>query len=188
MRRHESSRKPCVRVPYNLLYHALYLLSAKYEEKHNETKSMHPEPTAPPPPSHARPRFIVRRRDYRLSLQPPPSSESGSRQRATPNPRDQNSSSLSLPSAAAARRLGGGGGVNPSLVHPPDPNVGGGGGGSGGGGVGFRSAGPPPCSSSSAIAREITLDMSPCVPVHARCGFVIERSGVRGVGERGGVA
>ncbi|CAB1118285.1 unnamed protein product [Ectocarpus sp. CCAP 1310/34] len=127
-------------------------------------------------------RFKVRRRDYRLSLQPPPSSESGSRQRATPNPRDQNSSSLSLPSAAAARRLGGGGGVNPPLVHPPDPNVGGGGGGSGDGGVCSRSAGPPPCSSSSAIAREITLDMSPCVPVHARCGFVVERSGVRGVG------
>ncbi|CAM9326276.1 unnamed protein product, partial [Ectocarpus sp. 4 AP-2014] len=44
-------------------------------------------------------RFIVGRRDSRLSLQPPPSFESGSRQRATPNPRDQNSSSLSLPSS-----------------------------------------------------------------------------------------
>ncbi|CAM9686097.1 unnamed protein product [Ectocarpus fasciculatus] len=136
-------------------------------------------------------RFIVRRRDYRLSLQPPPSSsESGSGRRATPNPRDQSSSSLSSPSAAAAaaRRPGAGGGRgDPSLVHPPEPNAGGGGGGSGGGGAGSRPAGPPPCSS-SAIAREITLDMSPCVPVHARCGFVIERSGVRGVGEGGGVA
>lgn len=49
------------------------------------------------------------------------------------------------------------------------------GGGGGSGGEGGRGQG-------TAVAREMILDMSPCMPVHTGCGFVIERDGVRGCG------
>ncbi|CAN0042458.1 unnamed protein product [Scytosiphon promiscuus] len=78
-------------------------------------------------------RFLVHRRDFRLSLQP--------------------SSASSTSNSAAA---------GPAAGRPTTAPT------------------PPP--SSSNMAREITLDMSPCVAVHAACGFVIEREGVRGVG------
>lgn len=36
--------------------------------------------------------------------------------------------------------------------------------------------------SNAAIAREITLEISPSIPVHTSCAFVIERDGISGVG------
>eukprot|EP00903_Cladosiphon_okamuranus_P014531 g13478.t1 len=101
-------------------------------------------------------RFMVRRRDYRLSLQPWSNSY----------PRDHRASS---PPLAAGR--GGGQQQHPPPRDSSSLNSSDSVGGSGfGNGVG------------SAIAREIALEMSPCVPVHASCGFIIEREGVRGVG------
>lgn len=52
------------------------------------------------------------------------------------------------------------------------------------------SSGSGSCSGSvrntTAIAREITLEMSPSMPVHSSCGFVIDTDGVTGVGWDGG--
>lgn len=36
--------------------------------------------------------------------------------------------------------------------------------------------------SKACVAREIALEMSPSLPVHARCGFIVGRDGVWGVG------
>lgn len=115
---------------------------------------------------------MVRRRDYRLSLQPSSNSY----------PRDHQAS----PPITAAR---GGGQENPpppGTTSDNDSNSSGSGGGYGGSfGSGRSEAagmGGGGNGVGGAIAREITLEMSPCVPVHASCGFIIEREGVRGVG------
>eukprot|EP00752_Nemacystus_decipiens_P003395 g3141.t1 len=116
-------------------------------------------------------RFMVRRRDFRLSLQPS----------SNAYPRDDQ---VSPPIAGSS----GNGQENPPPPHSTfdDDSSGSGGGGCGGRQLGARGVGPGVGGTGvgvgSTIAREITLQMSPCVPVHASCGFVIEREGVRGVG------
>jgi len=140
--------------------------------------------TLPPLPSAKTnaARFMVRRRDFRLSLLQPSSPNSG--KAGAP-------SSRVLPAPATT----GGGQENPFPSLPAnnggrggiDAGAGAGAGGFGNGDAGFSGravGGGLSTAGASAMAREISLEMSPCVPVHASCGFVIEREGVRGVGRQ----
>lgn len=142
-------------------------------------------------------RFMVRRRDFRLSLQPSSSSSSSSnfgQGGAAPNSSHWQPPSLSSSFSCSSPR-GGGDQENPPPSHPASNNSSSSGGRGGRGGSGFvdgRSSfagrgamggdGRSGSGNASAIAREISLEMSPCMPVHVSCGFVIERNGIRGVG------
>ena len=72
-----------------------------------------------------------------------------------------------LPSGAS--RGGDGGGRSKNSAD------GGGGGGGGGGVIGGGGA------RRTGFARELTLEMSPCLPVRTACAFVIERDGISGL-------
>lgn len=156
---------------------SICLPSPSLRRKQTRAKALPPPPPLPPVNNTVAARFMVRRRGFRLSLLQPSSPNSG---------------------RAGTPTRAGGGQENPVPSLPAHGNGGGGSGAGAGGGVGDdcgngdgtwgfsgRGAGGGLATAgASTVAREISLEMSPCVPVHARCGFVIEREGVRGVGRQ----
>eukprot|EP00904_Undaria_pinnatifida_P013906 jgi/Undpi1/9646/HiC_scaffold_27.g12102.m1 len=142
-------------------------------------------------------RFIVRKRDSRLPLQSSPRGSGGgggggdgdgstscresSFRSSSPSVFDEsergarsttgNATGNAIPTILPSGASGGGDGGGPSK-NSADGGGGGGGGGGVIGGGGARRTG---------FARELTLEMSPCLPVRTACAFVIERDGISGL-------